>query len=378
MDAKYGDKARGGSLGLSLRLPRRRGSGTGTAVRRTICALLAFALLVYLPLRSIAGGSSSAALGGDCGPVATPAGDEPAPADLRSLVGDDGNLDDRRFTVLLNTFKRPDLLKKAVAHYATCPDVAEIRVVWSEQTAPPTRDDEAGAFFGPKPSMVTYDAHPTTSIQNRFDPPAAGAKQISTTAVFNVDEDVRMPCAALSAGFKAWRANADVLVGYYPRTHVPDATGCGWRYVWDDLSLWRHGDFSIVLTKAAFMRTGYMSLYAQGLPDGGETVHRRAQELRGHRHANLDGESHGQAAGVRPCTHGALPMGKVGGVRRGGDQQRERAPRPQGRVHHASVRNHRWRRADVDAAGQSPSGGVGRVGHGDSVMNMNARTRIRY
>ena len=266
MDAKYGDKARGGSLGLSLRLPRRRGSGTGTAVRRTICALLAFALLVYLPLRSIAGGSSSAALGADCGPVAIEAGDEPAPADLRSLVGDDDNLDGRRFTVLLNTFKRPDLLKKAVAHYATCPDVAEIRVVWSEQTAPPTRDDEAGAFFGPKPSMVTYDAHPTTSIQNRFDPPPAGAKQISTRAVFNVDEDVRMPCAALSAGFKAWRANADVLVGYYPRTHVPDATGCGWRYVWDDLSLWRHGDFSIVLTKAAFMRTGYMSLYAQGLP----------------------------------------------------------------------------------------------------------------
>jgi hypothetical protein len=266
MDAKYGDKARGGSLGLSLRLPRRRGSGTGTAVRRTICALLAFALLVYLPLRSIAGESSSAVLGADCGPVAIEAGDEPAPADLRSLVGDDDNLDGRRFTVLLNTFKRPDLLKKAVAHYATCPDVAEIRVVWSEQTSPPTRDKEAGAFFGPKPSMVTYDAHPTTSIQNRFDPPAAGAKQISTTAVFNVDEDVRMPCAALSAGFKAWRANADVLVGYYPRTHVPDATGCGWRYVWDDLSLWRHGDFSIVLTKAAFMRTGYMSLYAQGLP----------------------------------------------------------------------------------------------------------------
>ena len=92
MDAKYGDKARGGSLGLSLRLPRRRGSGTGTAVRRTICALLAFALLVYLPLRSIAGGSSSAALGGDCGPVATPAGDMPNSADMLPISVPGGKL----------------------------------------------------------------------------------------------------------------------------------------------------------------------------------------------------------------------------------------------------------------------------------------------
>ena len=132
MDAKYGDKAVRAvvpGLGLSLRLPRRRGSGAGTAIRRTICALLAFALLVFLPLRSISGRSSSALPRADCGPVATESGgDEPAPANLRSLVGEDGHLDDRRFTVLLNTFKRRDLLKKAVAHYATCENIAEIRV----------------------------------------------------------------------------------------------------------------------------------------------------------------------------------------------------------------------------------------------------------
>ena len=271
MDAKYGDKAVRAvvpGLGLSLRLPRRRGSGAGTAIRRTICALLAFALLVFLPLRSLSGRSSSALPRADCGPVATESGgDEPAPANLRSLVGEDGHLDDRRFTVLLNTFKRRDLLKKAVAHYATCENIAEIRVVWSEQVPPPTRGEENGAYFGPKPSMVTYDTHTTTSIQNRFDPPATnGANAISTRAVFNVDDDVRMPCAALTRGFDAWRANRDVLVGYYPRTHKLDDAGCGWRYVWDDFSLWRHGDFSIVLTKAAFMRTGYMSLYSEGLP----------------------------------------------------------------------------------------------------------------
>ena len=239
--------------------------------RRGCLPVLALALLLVAsaPMWAVTGDLTSR-IGSDCAPPTRGAETTISKTALRELAyeGDStvAGEDDRQFTLLLNTFKRRDLLKRAIKHYLSCDDVGEIRVVWSEQTAPPTRDDEAGAFFGPKPSMVTYDAHPTTSIQNRFDPPAAGAKQISTTAVFNVDEDVRMPCAALSAGFKAWRANADVLVGYYPRTHVPDATGCGWRYVWDDLSLWRHGDFSIVLTKAAFMRTGYMSLYAQGLP----------------------------------------------------------------------------------------------------------------
>lgn len=105
--------------------------------------------------------------------------------------------DDGRFTVLLNTFKRRDLLKLAVAHYATCPDVAQIRVVWSEQTPPPALEDGDGPeYFGPRPAMVVYDAHPTTSIQNRFEPQAG----IVTSAVFNVDDDVRMPCVALSRG----------------------------------------------------------------------------------------------------------------------------------------------------------------------------------
>ena len=206
-----------------------------------------------------------------------------------------------------------------MARYATGADVAEIRVVWSEQVSPPTRGEENGAYFGPKPSMVTYDTHTTTSIQNRFDPPATnGANAISTRAVFNVDDDVRMPCAALTRGFDAWRANRDVLVGYYPRTHKPDDAGCGWRYVWDDFSLWRHGDFSIVLTKAAFMRTGYMSLYSEGLPQsarGTSTSIRTARTSR----CKFDGEDHGEAAGVRPRADDALPLGEAGRIRRGGN-----------------------------------------------------------
>jgi len=83
-------------------------------------------------------------------------------------------------------------------------------------------------------SAVRYDAHPTTSIQNRFE----ALEGLGTAAVFSVDDDVRMPCAALARGYRAWRANPDVLVGYYPRMHQARPDGCGWRYMWNDLEMW--------------------------------------------------------------------------------------------------------------------------------------------
>lgn len=42
-----------------------------------------------------------------------------------------------KFTVLINTFKRPDMMKAAVAHYAACPYVGEVYVTWSEEGPPP-------------------------------------------------------------------------------------------------------------------------------------------------------------------------------------------------------------------------------------------------
>jgi hypothetical protein len=65
------------------------------------------------------------------------------------------DLDDARFTVLLNTFKRRDLLKRAVAHYAACPGVAAIRVAWSEQVPPPARGGaDAADYYGPNPTTA--------------------------------------------------------------------------------------------------------------------------------------------------------------------------------------------------------------------------------
>ena len=245
----------------------------GRRTRRVVTSLFALALLMQLaPSRR----ADRAPRGdGDCPEHQPGARGDSAIASLRERlnailreVEDDSPVapDDARFTVVLNTFERRIALQKAVAHYATCASVAEIVVVWSEQVpAPAPTDDDARLYFPQARSKrappARYEAHDTTSIQNRFE-----VTGVRTTAVFHVDDDVRMPCGALATGFEAWRANRDVLVGFFPRAHRWSAPRCRHEYVWDDWSLRVGGEFSIVVTKAAFSKTAFLELYARGLP----------------------------------------------------------------------------------------------------------------
>ena len=169
---------------------------------------------------------------------------------------------DAQFTVVLNTFKRPDLLRRALAHYATCPRVAAVRVVWSEPTPAPARGggDDSALFPGP-PGFVRYDAHPTTAINNRFAP----LPGLTTAAVLSADDDMLPPCAALDDAFAAWRAAPAALVGFYPRLHVA-APRCGTRYVSAEPALAWHGRYSLVLTKLAFLHARYLALYSDAMP----------------------------------------------------------------------------------------------------------------
>jgi hypothetical protein len=192
-----------------------------------------------------------------------------ARARARALTAESEAMRADGFAVLLNTFERPDLLKTALRHYGKCRGVVEIRVVWSEKRdAPREGTAEDGYFVKKKPGLVRYDAHAeSTSIQNRFEP----LDDLRTRAVFNVDEDVRIPCETLYRGFKAWQKHPDALVGYYARNYAPakkPSDGCSWRYVANEFQLWWSGKYSIILTKAAFMDQKYLKLYKEHLPDG--------------------------------------------------------------------------------------------------------------
>jgi len=172
-----------------------------------------------------------------------------------------------RFTVLVNTFKRPTNLQESIRHYSACPGVDAIRVVWSEQDMePPSPDREEDAMFFTPPGSgcapVSFDRHPTASINNRFRPLAG----LRTTAVFSVDDDVNVQCDDLLRGHKAWRQNEDALVGFIPRVHLLNRKLEGallYRRWW---TVWLTGKYSIILTKACFMHERFLEAYTHHAP----------------------------------------------------------------------------------------------------------------
>lgn len=179
---------------------------------------------------------------------------------------DMSHADDEDFTVVINTFKRRKLLQRAVEHYSACPHVAEIRVIWSEQVEPPSREDQdATLYYGSREDIVTYVPYPTTSIQNRFD-----VRDLHTSSVFNVDDDVRIPCNSLLRGHAAWKANRDVLVGFSPRLHRWNPAKLKHEYIchgfFGEFGVMKGLEFSLILTKAAFCKAEYLQLYTTAVP----------------------------------------------------------------------------------------------------------------
>ncbi|KAJ7296914.1 hypothetical protein O6H91_Y090800 [Diphasiastrum complanatum] len=173
-----------------------------------------------------------------------------------------------RYTVLLNTWKRDDLLKQSVAHYSSCKSVDAIRVVWSE-VEPPSDNLQSilsASVFSRSRNLqhipeFRIDLNEDDNLNNRFKP----IEGLETEAVFSIDDDVIVPCKTLEFAFSVWLSAPDSMVGFVPRMHWTDSKPPSYTYGgwW---SVWWTGTYSMVLTKAAFFHKKYLDLYTYHLP----------------------------------------------------------------------------------------------------------------
>lgn len=178
-----------------------------------------------------------------------------------------------RFTVLVNTWRRPDLLKKSVQHYSQCPNVHSIRVVWSESREPPSLTLLTALQASVKKAskklshtiQLKIDMHQDDNLNTRFEP----LDDLATRAVFSVDDDVLVPCDTLRFAFTVWLSAHDSMVGFVPRMHwlhgeessnLPKYTYGGW---W---SVWWTGTYSMVLSKCALFHKKYLDIYTNHMP----------------------------------------------------------------------------------------------------------------
>eukprot|EP01041_Mallomonas_annulata_P012676 gene12676-26700_t len=178
--------------------------------------------------------------------------------DLKStIINSPFNRNPKVLTVVINTFRRPAMMKDAVKHYSRCEVVGFIYVVWSETTPPPNQR-EVESYSTPN-TKVLFNIHENDSLNNRFIPLAGP----HTETIFAVDDDIRVPCSELNLGYQTWRSSPHAIIGFMPRIHIRGSLGWNYRCWW---TVWWKGTYSIILTKAAFLHHNYFDLYTNKMP----------------------------------------------------------------------------------------------------------------
>lgn len=119
--------------------------------------------------------------------------------------------------MVINTWRRHALLRRSVAHYAACPGVDAVHVVWSEPRPPPEHLRRAVLNSTcRRGTTVRFEINGADSLNNRFRP----IRGLAADAVFSVDDDLIVPCSTLRFAFNVWRSAPSAMVGFVPRMHL--------------------------------------------------------------------------------------------------------------------------------------------------------------
>ncbi|GJD12780.1 Exostosin-like 2 [Galdieria sulphuraria] len=157
-----------------------------------------------------------------------------------------------RFTVLLSTFNREQLVQRLVRHYQENPRVHRIFVLWHNPLKQPS-EELLTALDENKTSIV---AMPFDSLNNRFLP----LEGIETKAVLICDDDMFIDHEDILYAFQIWNDSSESLTGFFPRAHR-NIRENEYEYVTHIPTDSTQNKYSIMLTKIEFMKSEYLFWY---------------------------------------------------------------------------------------------------------------------
>lgn len=189
---------------------------------------------------------------------------------VNSIVPDTAPATRKGYTILINTWKRNDLLHESVLHYSKCGGANSIHIIWSEPEPPSdslydalSEAVDSNSKIGSNVDVI-FDLKDEDSLNNRFQE----IKDLNYDAIFSIDDDVIFPCKSVELAFSVWKSAPETMVGFVPRLLWLDRSNSnsehyfygGW---W---SVWWTGTYNMVLSKAAFFHKKYLHLYSNQMP----------------------------------------------------------------------------------------------------------------
>ncbi|XP_028283083.1 exostosin-like 2 [Parambassis ranga] len=177
---------------------------------------------------------------------------------------------EEKFTIIIQTYNRTDILLKLLNHYQAVPHLQRIIIVWNN-----IREEMPVKLWnslGPHPVQVVFKEQTSNRMRNRLQP----FPEIDTDAVLMLDDDTLLSVPDISFAFSVWKQFPDQIVGFVPRKHVSTSGGV---YSYGSFELQdpetAGGDkYSMVLIGAAFFHHRYLQLFQ----DQPEAVHALVDE----------------------------------------------------------------------------------------------------
>ncbi|XP_077579757.1 exostosin-like 2 [Stigmatopora nigra] len=160
------------------------------------------------------------------------------------------------FTLIIQTFKRDDILLKVLERCLVVPHLQKIIIVWNNVGRQPSKElQESWSHY---PTPVIFLEQKINSMQNRLQP----FPEIHTDAVLLLDDDLLLSVSDISFAFTIWKQFRDQIIGFVPRKHVETPSG-EYNYQGISLSDLQIGrdKYSLVLIGASFFHHRYLKLY---------------------------------------------------------------------------------------------------------------------